>query len=449
MKLRTLALCLLAGAALAEDPAGFPASELKWAGCYGSRALERDVVYCLVGISQFGTPQAPETGNRVQGWLEGHPSAQVVVVWSFDPPDDGDSETAEVSKQCWVWITDGDANLAVDLVALGCWPAGVMAVPEDAEPLVRNERYQPFLAAVNKAEEGARSKRLGIWGNPALVELLALDRADRLREERKFAEAAAAYQEAIKAGADAEACWMSIAECREAMGEYHSTLAAYDAAIATGGIGALGAKAHCMSRYESPAVAAAWLQGLIDREAAAGDKAFLWSVLGLFHMEEDRPKEAQEPLRKALQMRCDQQAFRFDERDELVLDEPTSMKRADDFLAVAVAIEPLARCALKAGDLDEAFRVATRGVAIGRQWRRCEGRYAAGEVEAGDACCRSIRAIVHAFAGRFAEARKEASLARLLADRCKVLADREVADVADRVIREVEEKERGRTGGEK
>lgn len=436
MTLRTVALCLLASAALADEPVGFLASELKWAGCYGSRASEPNVVCCLTGRSQFGSPQAAETGKAVETWLAAHPSARVAPVWSFVPTERKEPD----ARQVWVWLVDGDANLAVDLVAKGLCPATTMAVPAGEAPVVSEERYAAFLKAVQEAEDAARKAHAGIWGNPAILEQECLDRAERLREERKYAEASVAWQDAMKAGADAEACWMAIAECREAMGEYSAALAAYDEAIAAGGIGAIGARAHCMSRYEGPAIGAAWLQGLIDTQSASGDKAFLWSVLGLFHQEEGRWREALDPLRKAVQTRCDEGGLKFDEHDALVIDEPTALRQADDFLPAAVTIEPLATCALKAGELDEAFRVATRGVSVLQQFRRCVGTYAADEVEAGDAACRAVRAMVLARKERFDEARQEAALARLLAVRGKHLSDREAADLAERVIQEIEQK---------
>ncbi len=430
MTLRTLALCLVAAFAFAEDPTGFPASDLTWVDCYGSRASEPNVVCCLTGRSQFGTPQSAETGKAVETWLASHPSARVVPVWSFVPPERKEQD----ARQVWVWIVDGDANLAVELVGKGLCAATTMAVPKGETPVVAVERYAAFLEAVQKAEDAARAARAGIWGNPALLEMECLDRAERLREERRYADAIAAWQDAMEAGADAEACWMAIAECREAMGEYTAALAAYDEAIATGGIGALGARAHCMSRYEGAAVGAAWLQGLIDKQTAGGDKAFLWSVLGLFHMEEDRLRDALDPLRKAVQLRCDEGALRFDELDALVVDEPTAHKQADDYLPAAMAIEPLARCALKAGELDEAFHVATRGISLQQQYRRCEGKYAADEVEAGDAVCRAIRAIVLTKREQINEAVVEQRLAALLAERSKLVSDREAADMAYRVI---------------
>lgn len=436
MNLRTVALCLLAAIALADEPEGFPASDLKWVGCYGSRESEPHVVCCLTGRSQFGAPQAAETGKTVETWLASHPSARVVPVWSFVPTERKEPD----ARQVWVWLVDGDANLAIELVAKGLCAATTMAIPKGESPVVAEDRYAAFLKAIQKVEDSAREAHAGIWGNPALLEQQCLDLADGLRTEAKYAEAAAAYQDAMKAGADPEACWMAIAECREGMGEYPAALAAYDEAIATGGIGALGAKAHCMSRYEGAGVGAAWLQGLIDKQTAGGDKAFLWSVLGLFHMEEDRPSEALDPLRKAVQMRCDEGGFTFDGHDVLVIDGPTAHKQSDDYLPVAMTVEPLATCALKAGELDEAFRVATRGVSLLQQFRRCEGKYAADEVEAGDAACRSIRAMVLARQGRFDEAKQEAALARLLAVRGRVLSDREAADDADRVIQELEKR---------
>ncbi len=447
MTLRTVALCLLAAAAFAEEPAGFPASDLRWRGLFGGRESDPKTLYCLMGCGYRRATLSEDLPAVVKAWNEAHPSARAVPVWSFEVVDKDSPHTV----QTWVWLVDGDANLAIEMISKGCCPAGTMGIPlgenpeaPDAQPLVAKRDYEAFLDGARKAEDAARKARAGIWSNPALLEQECLALADRLRTEAKYAEAAAAYQDAIKAGADPEACWMAIAECREAMGEYPAALAAYDEAIATGGIGALGARAHCMSRYEGAGVGAAWLQALIDKQTAGGDRAFLWSVLGLFHMEEDRLREALGPLRKAVQIRCDEGAFKFDDHDALVIDEPTAHKQADDYLPAAVTIEPLAMCALKAGELDEAFHLATRGISLLQQFRRCEGKYAADEVEAGDAACRSIRAIVLARQERFDEAWREAALARLLAVRGKAVTDRESADLAELVIRQLELEKRQR-----
>jgi len=427
--LMALGAFLAKPACWAEEPRGFFASDLHWKGIYADRASEPKVVYCLLGRSQYSSPVSADVEQVVFAWLAAHPSARAVPVWSFTPAERKDLE----ARQTWVWVVAGDANLCLDLVAKGCCPATTMAVPVGQTPDLPGSEVDAFVAAAAKAEEAARVAHAGIWGTPEAIEEVALDRAEALKKEMKYADAVSAFQEAMKAGADPESCWMSIAECREAGGEYLAALAAYDEAISAGGIAAISARAHCMSRTEGPAVAAAWMKTLVEKAPKDEDKAVLWLLLGVFHMEEKRWSEALDPLATSAQLRCDAHGFRFDLHGELILDE-AARRSEDDFLAPVDALDRVARCRVWTNELDAAFLAATQAVSLMRQSKRVAGRAAADEVEAGDCAGRAIRAIVLARQGKLDEARKEAALARLLATRSKSPADREAAEQAEKAL---------------
>lgn len=424
-----LALLLFALGACAEEPRGFPASDLAWKGIYADRASEPKVVYCLLGRSQYSAPVSADVEKVVATWIAAHPSARAVPVWSFTPPEKKDLQ----ARQTWIWLVDGDANLALDLVAQGCCPAMTMAVPERQTPDLPGSEVDAFTAGAAKAEEAARAAHTGIWGTPEAIEEAALDRAEALKSDRKFAEAAVAFQEAMKAGADPETCWMSIAECREAAGEVQAALSAYDEAISAGGIAAISARAHCVSRCDGPAAAATWLASLVDKAPSDEEKATRWFLLGVFHMEEKRWSDALDPLARAAQLLCDAHGLRFDERGDLVPDEARQCGEFELYAPVEPLVR-LARCEVWTNDLDDAFVTATKAVSLVRRARRGSRRASPEEIDAGDCAGRAIRAIVLARQGKPDEAKKEAALARLLADRSKSPADVDAAEQAEKEL---------------
>jgi len=107
----------------------------------------------------FRAPTSPDLGKLSRDWLDSHPKAEAVLVYTLQPISTNDPNSQMKS----MWIVDGQENLNLYLVRKGACPAGTMVLePGDETPLTKEE-YEAFEKKVWEAEKTATAEKLGIW----------------------------------------------------------------------------------------------------------------------------------------------------------------------------------------------------------------------------------------------------------------------------------------------
>ncbi|NMM50796.1 hypothetical protein [Marinigracilibium pacificum] len=134
--------------------------------------------YCLLGVGFFRTPIAKNTDSLISTWIENHPDAIVIPVYTFGPTMNIDPN----SKQTYCWVVDKSDTLNIHLVRQGAVPGGTMQRPRTSKEMSKKERktyhdlpneevhvsdqaYLDFLEKIKIAEEYARKSKLGIYAD--------------------------------------------------------------------------------------------------------------------------------------------------------------------------------------------------------------------------------------------------------------------------------------------
>lgn len=137
----------------------FPATEITWQKIFGSRKAEPSNVYTVMTQGSILAPTSMDIEKLFREWLDVHPKAEAVLVYSLQPITTDDPK----SKMKSVWVVDGDENLNLYLVSKGACAAGTMVLePGDETPLSK-DKYEAFEKKVWQAEDTARTQKLGIW----------------------------------------------------------------------------------------------------------------------------------------------------------------------------------------------------------------------------------------------------------------------------------------------
>jgi hypothetical protein len=137
-----------------------------------------ETVYCLLGTGFFRAPSAENIDSLIYSWINQHPDAFVIPVYTSGPIMTDSKE----SKMIYSWVVDKSDTLNIILVRLGCIPGGTMQRPETWDEMDKEKRelwydskkpeetvhvdgksYNDFLDKVAKAETQARNDKLGIW----------------------------------------------------------------------------------------------------------------------------------------------------------------------------------------------------------------------------------------------------------------------------------------------
>lgn len=152
--------------------------ELEFKSWFGyKKNAEGNHYYCLLGRGFFTAPRADNTETLIGTWIEEHPDAVVIPVYTFGPIIEDDVN----SKQTYCWVVDNSDSLNIFLVRQGCVPCATMQRPKTWEEMSSNERelynsqadeevhvhdqaYKNFIDQLKIADIYARKNRLGIYG---------------------------------------------------------------------------------------------------------------------------------------------------------------------------------------------------------------------------------------------------------------------------------------------
>ncbi|MGE5529038.1 MAG: hypothetical protein ACM3X6_07845 [Patescibacteria group bacterium] len=163
------------------------ASDINWESQFGSIKDKPSIIYCLMGMGFFRAPTSKEIDEVIHEWLAEHPEAYLVPISIMQPLLNNDPD----SKLIYVWVVDGDDNLNIHLVRMGCCSASAMQslaaidfsdlendqnTPKDdwfievisqlkqQKLLIDKEEYEKFITKTIEAEQQAMIEKLGIWG---------------------------------------------------------------------------------------------------------------------------------------------------------------------------------------------------------------------------------------------------------------------------------------------
>ncbi|QCK15734.1 hypothetical protein [Mangrovivirga cuniculi] len=132
--------------------------------------------YSLLGTGFFRTPRAENIDSLISTWIENHPNAKVIPVYTFGPTMNDDPN----SKQTYCWVVNNSDTLNIYLVKKGAIPGGTMQRPKtwkemsgkerklyedkpDEEVHVTDKEYQDFITKIKIAAEFARQNKIGIY----------------------------------------------------------------------------------------------------------------------------------------------------------------------------------------------------------------------------------------------------------------------------------------------
>tara|TARA_B100001173_G_scaffold293712_1_gene287006 strand:+ start:482 stop:1015 length:534 start_codon:yes stop_codon:yes gene_type:complete len=132
--------------------------------------------HSLLGTGFFRTPRADNIDTLISTWIEEHPNAIVIPVYTFGPTMTADPN----SKQTYCWVVDNSDTLNLFLVKNGAVPGGTMQRPKtwkemsrkekefyddrpDEEVHVSDHEYDEYIEKVKIADEFARENKLGIY----------------------------------------------------------------------------------------------------------------------------------------------------------------------------------------------------------------------------------------------------------------------------------------------
>ncbi len=132
--------------------------------------------FSLLGTGFFRTPRADNIDTLISTWIDQHPSAVVIPVYTFGPTMTADPN----SKQTYCWVVDKSDTLNLFLVRNGAVPGGTMQRPKtwkemsrdekkfyddrpDEEVHVTDQEYEDFIEKLKIADEFAREDKLGIY----------------------------------------------------------------------------------------------------------------------------------------------------------------------------------------------------------------------------------------------------------------------------------------------
>jgi tetratricopeptide (TPR) repeat protein len=215
------------------------------------------------------------------------------------------------------------------------------------------------------------------------------DGAIRLMAESRFSRAEAEFRRAIVECSSEPQLLLDLGECLEKQNRFDEALRLYDQAIGDGiWWPPYISRARCVERQRGVDAAVAWLESVVLRSSIHRKLPYL---LGWFHDEAGRPKEAIPHYHAAVEIASKQHGFTFDVEGLLVLDQQTRVMEQNAFADVYTPLEKLASCYERSGNPEAAFRTATMAISTGQQvWR---DRFIAQEaVEAGSVQCRLVRA---------------------------------------------------------
>ena len=88
--------------------------------------------------------------ETTKAWLRQHPDAEAVQVLDAD------------GAGGYVWVVDGEDNLNIHLVRMGCYDYEFMVVQEGYRTCL-SANYRDFLQKLIKAEKAAEADKVGIW----------------------------------------------------------------------------------------------------------------------------------------------------------------------------------------------------------------------------------------------------------------------------------------------
>ena len=134
------------------------AASISWMGIFGSRKEEPQNSYLLMTQGEFRAPKSKNLENLIKTWMEKHPKAEAVLVYSMEG-----SSAFPGSKMKSIWVIEGGENLNLYLVRNGACPAGTMVLNDGDETPLSKEDYELFENKFWEAEKTAKLEKLGIW----------------------------------------------------------------------------------------------------------------------------------------------------------------------------------------------------------------------------------------------------------------------------------------------
>lgn len=419
-------LCISVVACSAEsqkgnpESKGFSASQLEWKHVFGVRDKGDKAVYTLMaqgfmGMAFLTEPKfCDDLDEQIGDWLRRHPEARVIPIQAIPFGED--------ASFTYVWITDGDDILNVQLVRGGCCVAKNMQVtPDLGDLLIPREDYDAFDRTLQEAENLAIKEQRGVWATERFTSESHWRQAERFEQQGKFTEAIAEFKAALGDVQEDANVWIRIGRCYEKLKQHKAALQAFDKAIrlAPGGFAgrnALIAKAEFIARREGTEKAAA-VFGDVPKRCAENLEPCL--DLGLVHMTGGHAAAAVEVLEQGVQAYITRQKIRFDD-GHFVLDEPRVKNDGPYWLSVnhlAVTLPTLATYCLALEDYDKAFKYASTGLSAHQSIKTyLKDRYDAATIEAGDFHCRLTRGQVFMQRSSFEEAKHELDEAKILVD---------------------------------
>ncbi|MBF9253996.1 hypothetical protein I2I11_11895 [Pontibacter sp. 172403-2] len=152
--------------------------EVKFDGIFGAAvntSSNVQTIYCLLGLGYFLAPESDNIDVIIAKWIEDHPNARIIPVYTFGPIATDDKS----STMTYCWVSDKEENLNIWLVKQGCvhgqnlqYPTKEIKKQMGMDQLdnnsyervhINDSEYQKFIQLAKDATTYAFENKLGIW----------------------------------------------------------------------------------------------------------------------------------------------------------------------------------------------------------------------------------------------------------------------------------------------
>ncbi|MCG8474452.1 MAG: hypothetical protein MI784_03100 [Cytophagales bacterium] len=143
----------------------YRAEDFKWKGIFGYDQQQSNVLYSLLGDNAFTAHKTNELYGEVLAWLNQHPKAIVVPVYSQTGHPKLNYDDHFVA--CWIVDPDTGESLNLLLIKKGLFSSRDMEKPNNESAAIRMhispKTYENFMLKARYAEVEAFKLDQGIW----------------------------------------------------------------------------------------------------------------------------------------------------------------------------------------------------------------------------------------------------------------------------------------------
>ena len=241
----------------------------------------------------------------------------------------------------------------------------------------------------------------------------------------------------VTPGVSENGVWHDIGECHEELENVEAAVHAYlRASSDERWYPPLIELGNCLHRHLGLETAVAWFEHRVATRDEDDTNNYL---LASFLLEAGEHERSLPYFARAVDLLARKQGFEFDETGELILTARTRGQDQSHFASIVYELDGYSRALVLSKRMEEAHRVSTMGISIGKQVRRLAGYYDDDEIEVGNVDCRLMRTRVYVHWEDWPCVRTELALARTGSKRSAYIGWKEDIRYLDELLAKVDE----------